>query len=268
MSGPARYSVHPITRRISSVRHSTVISFAAIAFVATSIAHAQTPTSDDLKRVLEAQLLKFATAGFTRTVLFEDVRPGTPIGGYFPFQVTATIHDYSAGYPKNRYYGQTCVGRMDKWKFDLRKDDFGGWIAQGRMTVSDAKCKDNPAEGVAAMPLTSIPGTRAPVATASAAGASAAAKNAPAKAAGSSPFHVGEYACYGTGGRPMAGMGFVLKPGGSYQDVDGGRKGTYVHDASASTIAFKGGFLDGQVGRNVRATGFTLSSTVNCEPWR
>jgi len=66
----------------------------------------------------------------------------------------------------------------------------------------------------------------------------------------------------------MAGMGFHLKPGGTYHDVDGGRGGTYSYNAPPSAISFRGGFLDGQVGRNVRNTGFQLSSTVNCEPWR
>ena len=41
-----------------------------------------------------------------------------------------------------------------------------------------------------------------------------------------------------------------------------------TYDAGGSTIKFRGGFLDGQVGKNVRTTGFSLSSTVSCEPWR
>ena len=66
----------------------------------------------------------------------------------------------------------------------------------------------------------------------------------------------------------MAGMGFHLKPGNKYEDVDSKRGGTYTYNAGTSTIAFSGGFLDGQAGRNVRATGFAFSPTVNCEPWR
>jgi hypothetical protein len=57
------------------------------------------------------------------------------------------------------------------------------------------------------------------------------------------------YACYGAGSRLMAGMGFHLGPDGTHHEVDGG-------------------VLDGQVGRNVRNTGFQLSSPVSCEPWR
>jgi len=63
-------------------------------------------------------------------------------------------------------------------------------------------------------------------------------------------------------------MGFVLDRSGKYTDVDGGRGGNYSYNAGASTIAFRGGFLDGQVGKNVRTTGFNISSTVSCEPWR
>ena len=66
----------------------------------------------------------------------------------------------------------------------------------------------------------------------------------------------------------MAGMGFRVKTGGSYTDVDGKRGGTYLYDAGKATIAFRGGFLDGQVGKNVRAKGFALSGTVSWEPWR
>ena len=253
------------------LRYAFPLALAALALSPTAPA-AQTPTADDLRRVLEAELLKLAPAGTTRTVLFEDVRAGSPNGGYYPFQVTATLHDYHPGYPKNKYYGTTCMGKMDKWKFDMRKDEFGGWIAQGRMTVSDATCQNNLAEGAAAIPLAGIPGSRAPAsatnASANTSAKGAAGKGAPSASGSGGALYVGQYACYGTGSRLMAGMGFVLKAGGAYQDTDGGRKGSYLHDASTSTISFKGGFLDGQAGKNVRTTGFTLSSTVNCEPWR
>lgn len=221
------------------------------------------PTTEDFKRALEAQLLNLKPVGTqTRTVLFGEVRAGTPNGPFFPFQVTATIHDYGTGYPPNHYYGETCVGTMDRWKFDMRKDEFGGWIVQGRMTVSDAVCKKNPAEGVSAIPLAGLSGTRVGAATA----AEPARRAVPARDA--DKLYIGEYACYGTGNRIMAGMGFRLKAGGAYADVDGGRGGTYAFNAAASTLAFRGGFLAGQTGKNVQSSGFTLSTTVNCEPWR
>ena len=238
-------------------------SIAMLLLVLTVRASAQAPNTNDLKRALDKQLQALKPQGYaTRTVLFGDVRAGPPNGAFFPFQVTATIHDYGLGYPKNRFYGATCVGTMDKWKFDMRKDDVGGWLVQGRMTVSDALCKDNPAEGVSSQPLAALSGTRAP-----AAGAVGAAKSATPADAGSKPY-LGQYACYGTGGRIMAGMGIVLKANGAYEDLDRARKGSYVHNAAAATLFFKGGFLDGQTGRNVKMTGFALSETVNCEPWR
>lgn len=228
------------------------------------VLHAQgRPSVDDFKREFDAAMQKLRPTGFTaRTLLFESVRAGTPSGGYFPFVVTATLHDYGPGYPANRYYGQTCVGRMDGWKFDMRRGDGGEWIVQGRMTVTGRECKDNPSAGASATPLATLPGTPGATATPG----SASSTSAPAQAAGS--LHVGEYACYGTGGRLMAGMGFRLQAGNRYQDIDNARGGAYTYDVRAATITFRDGFLDGQTGRNVRASGFALSSTVSCEPWR
>ena len=129
-------------------------------------AKAQAPTTAQFQQALEAQLQQLKPTGYTvRTVRFEDVRPGRPNGGYYPFQVTASIHDYGPGYPANNFYGATCLGKMEKWKFDMRKDDFGGWIVQGRMTVSDAICKDNPSAGVSAIPLASVRGSAAAAVT-------------------------------------------------------------------------------------------------------
>lgn len=225
-------------------------------------AFAQQPTSAQFQQALEAQLQKLKPTGTAvRTIRFEEVRAGKPNGGFFPFIVTASIHDYGTGYPPNNYYGETCFGRMDKWKFDMLKDDFGGWMVQGRMTVSDAVCKKNPSAGVSSIPLASVAG--------------AAANNAPAPTPSASSnktpattLYIGQWACYGFGSRLMAGMGFVLDRSGKYADVDGGRAGKYSYNPSASTITFRGGFLDGQVGKNVRTTGFDISATVNCEPWR
>jgi hypothetical protein len=220
------------------------------------------PSVAQFKQVLEAHLQKLRPEGFSaRTVLFQSVRAGQPKGGYYPFEVTATIHDYGTGYPPNHYYGATCVGKIDKWQFDMLKNDMGDWIVQGRMTVSDNVCKNNPSPGVSSMPLSGLTGEPAPRGQVS---------GAPSGQAGSAgpSLYIGEFACYGTGGRVMAGMGFKLKSGGKYNDLDGTRAGTYTFNATAATIAFHGGFLDGQVGRNVHTAGFQLSQTVNCEPWR
>ncbi len=237
------------------------IALVSLALMA-STAAAQ-PSAAQFTQLLEAHLQKLKPAGTTvRTVLFQDVQPGKPNGGYYPFQVTAIIHDYGPGYPSNHYYGQTCVGKMDKWKFDALKDDFGKWIVQGRMTVSDAVCKNNPSEGVSSMPVAGLAGEAAP----RAAPVGAQPTTPAVKEQGS--LYIGEYACYGVHTKLMAGMGFRLKTGGTYDDLDGKRGGAYIYDAAAATITFRGGFLGGQAGKHVRMKGFDLSATVNCEPWR
>lgn len=238
----------------------------AIVLIAPACAAEAQPSTEQFKQVFEAQLQKLTPTGVTeRTVLFQEVRPGKATAGVHSFQVTALIHDYGPGYPANRYYGQTCVGKMDKWPFDLRKDDFGDWLVQGRMTVTNSECKDNPSHGVSAMPVSGLPGQPAKKSVAAAPAGQP--KQAAASPAGR-PVPLGEYACYGVGSRLMAGMGFLLKPGGKYTDVDGERGGTYAYDAAGATVTFKSGFLDGQAGRNVNASGFSLSATVSCEPWK
>ena len=212
------------------------------------------PSVEQFEQTLNTQLQKLRPDGFTeRTVLFQDVQAGNSNGGFYPFQVTAVIHDYGPGYPANRFYGSTCVGKMDAWKFDMLKDDFGKWIVQGAMTVSDRVCKDNPSEGVSSQPLTELSGKRSTAGTADSGPSST-------KEAKGGTLYVGEYACYGTAGRLMAGMGFRLQADSSYTDIDGGRTGTYDYDTNESTISFHGGFLDGQKGTHVRMKGFTLSS--------
>jgi hypothetical protein len=221
------------------------------------------PSVAQFKEVLNARLQKLKPEGTSvRTVLFEAAQAGTPNGPIYPFEVTLSIHDYGTGYPPNGYFGQTCVGKMDKWKFDMLRDDFGNWNVQGRMTITGAQCKNNPSQGVSSIPLATLTGTPAGNEPATAA------RPTTPPAAASQKIYIGEYACYGAGNRLMAGAGFILKAGNSYEDVDGKRGGTYQYDAGAATISFRGGFMDGQVGRNVRPTGFTLSATVSCEPWR
>jgi hypothetical protein len=227
--------------------------------------NAQQPGVEQFKKVFEAQLQQLKPTGFAkRTVKFGSVTKGTANSGYFPFKVTAYIHDYGSGYPANKYYGQTCLSTMEGWKFDMRKDDFGDWIVQGRFTVTDNKvCSENPSEGTAAIPLAGVPGT-----TYTAQQNDVAEAPIKEQSQNTSQLYIGEYACYGTGSRLLAGMGFKLKTNGSYNDLDGKRSGKYVYNKSAATISFKGGFLDGQVGKNVKPSGFKLSNTVTAEPWR
>jgi hypothetical protein len=219
-------------------------------------AAAQAPTADVLKQVLQKRLLALRPEGMTeRQVLFQSVTAAPKNGAFYPFTVTAVIRDYGPGYPANRYYGETCVGRMESWPFNLSRAANGEWAVDGRMTVTGAKCTKNPAAGVSSAPRASLSGTAAPAGT-------------PAAAVGAAELHIGEWACYGTGGRLMAGMGFHLQADGSYLDGDRKKSGRYANNKAAGTITFQGGFLDGQVGRGLKGQSFQLSNTVSCEPWR
>jgi hypothetical protein len=240
-----------------------VVFFLTCALVSFSSC-SQKPSVELFKQVFNAHMQKLRPEGYTkRTINFVQVTPGTPNGGYYPFKVTAYVHDYGPGYPSNHYYGQTCLGKMDGWKFDLLKNDFGEWTVQGRFTA-DNECKNNPSEGAEAIPLSSVPGTsytktETPVIEKT---------QQKTSEANASKLYLGQYACYGTGGRLMAGMGFYLLPGGSYYDLDKQRGGTYTYNAQDATISFHGGFLSGQIGKKVKMTGFQLTNTVNAEPWR
>lgn len=220
------------------------------------------PGADELKLALEEKLQKLKPTGFQeRTVLYQEVTPSGSSGGRYSFKVSLALHDYGKGYPANRYWGQTCVGKMDKWPFELLPDGAGGWQVQGRLTITNNVCKDNPAEGISALPLAGLPGQRLDAATVARAKSPLATGGL---GGGAAP---GEWACYGSGSRLMAGMGFVLKPGGKYTDTQGGRAGNYQHDAAKASITFRGGFLDGQTAQRVRPNGMDLGR-VSCEPYR
>src|SRR5882762_11065373 len=172
-----------------------LLSLSAAALASLSAGYAQAPTVDTLKQVLNQRLQKLRPDGSTeRNVLFQEVRAGNASGGDYPFQVTALVRDYGPGYPANRFYGETCVGRMDKRVFRMSRDDFGEWQVEGAMTVTHGdglECKKNPSAGVSSMPLSSLQGTPAPAGTP---------PPAPASPAGnsSSSLATGEYACYGS----------------------------------------------------------------------
>lgn len=219
---------------------------------------AQAPSVDILKQVLEKRLLNLTPTGTKeRQVLYQSVTAAPKNGAFYPFRVTALIRDYGTGYPPNGYFGETCVGKMDGWIFNLSQGSNGQWVVDGRMTVSDGvRCAKNPAAGVSSIPLATLQGAAAP------------AGKPAATAQGQVELHIGEWACYGTGGRLMAGMGFHLQADGGYVDSDKKRAGRYTHNKAAGTIAFQGGFLDGQTGRGLKGQSFDLSNTVSCEPWR
>lgn len=226
-------------------------------------------TVEQFKQQFYTQMQKLKPEGFTRrNVSFVQVVKGSSNGGYYPFKITAYVHDYAPGYPKNNYYGQTCLSKFDGLKFDMLKDDFGGWIVQGRFTASldDTKCVNNPSQDAEAIPLSSVPGT-VYISALTDRTLPPAPQQKPA-ANKNGDLYIGEYACYGTGNRLMAGMGFTLKPGGTYVDLDNKRGGTYTYNLQNATISFNGGFLAGQVGKNVKQTGFQISNTVFAEPFR
>lgn len=221
-------------------------------------------STEIFKEAFVKELMQLRPEGYERrAVKLVQITPGRTNSGTKSFKVTAYIHDYDEGYPPNKYYGQTCVGKMDNWIFTIHKDDFGEWAVQGKFTVTNNSCITNPSQEVESQPLSSIPGTiyeigKNPLAS----------DNAFNNTDNKSSLYIGEYAAYGTGGRLMTGMGMTLTNGNRYYDLDKKRGGTYNYNKKAGTITFIGGFLSGQIGKNVSTKGFDISSTVYYEPWR
>jgi hypothetical protein len=191
------------------------------------------PTVDDLKHALAVRLQALKPDSVTRTVIFEDVHAGRAKGASYPFEVTATVRDSAAR--------QTCVGRLSHRKLVLKKGQRGEWVVVGILTASDVVCRDNPRVESPTAPTPSLDDD---------------AGNLPA----------GEWACYGVDGVLKAELSFLLKPNGTYTDLDGEREGRWVYSATKSEIAFRGGIFAEQTGTNVQSSGFTLSATVTCEP--
>ena len=75
----------------------------------------------------------------------------------------------------------------------------------------------------------------------------------------------GEYACYGSGGQIMAGLGFKVLPGGRYTDLDGKNPGTYT--ISGTDITFKGGHMEDIKGRELKGHKFRVGAQAVCEPF-
>ena len=224
---------------------------------------ADVATVDNLKQSLTRRLIKLKPDDATeRNVLFQEVRAGRASGDSYPFQVTVLVRDYSPGYPRNRYYGQTCVGKIQQATFYVSRDPFGDWSAEGAMTPPTRDCKPNPSDGVSSIPLASLSGTPAP--PPGQGGATAPPQRAP-QASGSSSLPTGEWACYGSGGTLLIGLGFRIQAGGTYTDLDNKSKGTYTY--TGGSITFRGGHLDGQVARNVSPNHFNIGTTT-CEPFR
>jgi|CXWL01.1.fsa_nt_gi hypothetical protein len=82
---------------------------------------------------------------------------------------------------------------------------------------------------------------------------------------GATGLKVGEYACYGSGGRILAGLGFRVLSGNRFTDLDGGNAGTF--SVSGSTVTFRGGHLGGQTGRDLKNYNFRIGAQASCEPF-
>jgi hypothetical protein len=95
---------------------------------------------------------------------------------------------------------------------------------------------------------------------ASAAGAAA----APTGGSKSPGLKSGEYACFGSGGRILIGLGFKVQAGGRYTDLDGKNAGTYA--LNGDQVTFRGGHLDGQTGRHLKENKFRVGTMASCEP--
>ncbi len=76
---------------------------------------------------------------------------------------------------------------------------------------------------------------------------------------------VGEYACYGSGGQILAGFGFKALGNGRYTDLEGGNPGSY--SVNGDTVTFRGGHLDGTVGRALDSGNFRIGAQATCEPF-
>jgi len=201
------------------------------------IAHAAGLTVDTAKQVISQQLLKLRPDGVSeRNVLFQQARAGAESGNSYQFVVTVLIRDYEPGYPRNRYYGQTCVARLDNEQYTLWSGG-GEWHVDGRLTpdLSTKTCKPNPDAGVSSIPVQGLPGAPA------GAGPMAA---APAPARSTGGVAEGPYVCWAFK-EAVPGLNFTIRSGGQYLDNQG-KAGTFTVDANAR-VTFHGGAVPGSI---------------------
>lgn len=210
-----------------------------LAMAAVQAAVGANPGVETFKQVLTEKLLNLKPNGMTeRDVRFVEVQEGRGSAASFPFRVTALVRDYGPGYPRNRYYGETCVRRFDKQDFTLVSNGSGGWMVEGALTppLATQVCKPNPGAGVSSIPLASLPGT--------AARAGAPPPSAPADSAGgTSGPRLGSYECWANGQARML-LNFSFRSGTQYVGSDG-QPGSFAISRDTGRIVFKGGALDG-----------------------
>jgi hypothetical protein len=204
------------------------------------------PNVEVAKQALDRKWQKLKPGGIAeRNVLFQEVRAGKAEGGSYPFQVTVVIRDYEPGYPANRYYGNTCVSRIEQGVYTLEPDPFGGWEPQGRMTpfMTETKCQKNPSAGVSSIPLASLSGAPAQAAPAQNGQAAPARPQTAQGGNGGAAIAQGSYECWSSN-RANLTLNFTIQGGNRYAGYDG-KPGTYSLDAASQRITFKGGSLDG-----------------------
>ncbi|MGI8543198.1 MAG: hypothetical protein ACR2MD_06915 [Aridibacter sp.] len=167
---------------------------------------------------------------------FNKWRSGFKVGDKIKFSISEKAEDF-----------QTCTVTENDPQFVMRVecDDFKYWEAGVYIVYSESNLKSSKTQP------TNGNGRN----------------NTPPKQTGSSSsgLKVGEYACYGSGGRIMAGLGFKVLSGNRYTDLEGGNAGTFV--ISGDRVKFRGGHLGGQVGRELSNYNFRIGAQATCEPF-
>ncbi len=199
------------------------------------LAQAAAPNVETAKQVLTKRWMDLRPDwAAERNVLFEDVRALGHTTSSWTFEVTATVRDYGRGYPPNRYYGQTCVGRFDNIQFSIWTDGVQ-WKADGMFTAPSTKCHENPAANVSSIPVQTLRGTPT-------GGAPVVAPPAPERSGG---VVEGQYECW-SNGQARGLLNFTIVAGGRYLDSSG-KPGSFAFSPANSRITFRGGVWGGGV---------------------
>lgn len=139
----------------------------------------------------------------------------------------------------------------------------------GKMTDGVGKAASKTKEIVSKTPVSTVAPLLLPPPVTVAAKTAPTKQNAPAgktaKTTNGESLKIGEYACTGSGGRILIGLGFKVLSGNRYTDLDNTTSGTF--SIEGSTVKFRGGHLDGQIGRDLRNYAFTIGTAAHCEPF-
>jgi len=200
--------------------------------------------------------IAFATAGLLAlagAAAAQVMRPGTPVlASPSKSQSGWKACTYVAGPAENDDYVVNCApAGMKAANISVP----GEWVKGAEdKAAPPAPAKAAPARAPAAPA----------VALAKPAPAPAPAPKAAAGAAAGLP--VGEYACYGSGGRILIGLGFKVTAPGRYTDLDGMNPGTY--SVAGDKVNFPSGIFMGEQGRNLQNGRFVVGTLATCEPFK